>query len=85
MKYSEIDKKKVKEICNNQRMVINRHVIRNCETCPLRRTLENGRTGFCWYRLNDIYQSQMKEWKKWQKEEVCHPTEVEAWLKETEE
>lgn len=86
MKYAEIDKNKVKQICNAMREKVNGHIIRNCDKCPLRRTIEpTGKTGFCWYRLNDIYKGYEKEHKRWQKEEVCHPEELKAWLLETEE
>lgn len=85
MKYCEIDKNKVKEICNAMRYKINGHIVRDCDKCPLRRTNENGRTSFCWYRLNGIYEEYEKEHKELQKEEVCHPTELETWIKETQE
>lgn len=85
MKYSEIDKDKVKQICNAMRFKENGKTFRNCEKCPLRRENEQGKTGVCWYILDNIFEEYKKEHKRWQKEEVCHPTELEAWLKETQE
>ena len=89
MKYKDLDKKVVKEICKAHGYKQNGKPRFECDKCPLRRTRQQ-RTGagmvekvlFCYYVLMNLYDDAIEEFIKLRDEEVEHPEEVEKFIKE---